>query len=104
MGISTRIRIRATELDRGRITDQTGVGSLFTSDADNRNLNNGGAGTFNNHSIVGDRLSNRDITIETSTSVSVKPAGCHHLKSIDLTGCKSMLAIGVSALAEWFVI
>ena len=64
----TRIRIRGTELEHNRITDQTfaGVGNLFTSNADiddrNSNSNNGVSGTLRNHSTVRYRLRNRTIT------------------------------------------
>ena len=96
------IRIRGTKLERERITDQTfvGVGILFPSNADNQNLNNGNAGTYNNHSTVIDRLRSLGITTETNTVVSVRTWGCHHLTSIDLSGCDNISDIGVSALAE----
>ena len=99
---ATRIRILGTELERDRITDQTlaGVGSLFTTNAHNRNFDNDGAGTFNSHSAVGDRLRNRDITIETNTCTLVRRWGYHQLTSIDLSCCRHISDIGVSALAE----
>ena len=95
---ATTIRIKGTDLARDRITDQTfaGVGSFFTSNADIGDS----ACTLTNHSIVGDRLRNRDITIETSTVVSVRPWGICHLKSIDLSYCQNISDIGISALAE----
>ena len=102
---ATRIRIRGTKLERDRITDQTfaGVGSLFTSNAgiDDRNptLINGGAYTLKNHSTVRYRLRSREITVETNTCASVRRLGCHHLTSIDLSGCSGISDIGVSAIA-----
>ena len=102
----TRIRIRGTKLERDRITDQTfaGVGILFPSYAErydkNCNLNNGGAGTLRNRSTVIDRLRSLDITTETNAVVSVRPWGCLHLRSIDLSNCDGISDKGVLALAE----
>ena len=77
-----------------------GVGSFFTSNADIGDS----ACTLTNHSIVGNRLTYRDITNETNTVVSVRLWGIHHLKSIDLDGCQNISDIGLSFLAEGIII
>ena len=102
----TIIRTRGTELERNRITDETfaGVGNLFTSNSDidarNHNLITGGACTSRSHSTVIDGLRSCDIATETNTIVSVRPWGCHHLTSIDLSNCARVSDIGVTAIAE----
>ena len=98
---ATIIRIRGTELERNRFTDQTFVGicDSFTSDVytddRNDNMHNSVAVTLKSHSTLRNRFKNLDITTDTNTCTLVRRWVCPHLTSIDFSYCHRISDIGV---------
>ena len=103
---ATRIRIRETNLKRNGITDETfaGVGILSSQQGDTNAsdciLCTGCASPLRSCISESHKLQDRDIATDIDTYTSVRSRGSHNLTSIDLTHCKSISDIGVTAIAE----
>ena len=94
---ATEIRIKRTNLKSDRITDQTftGIGLLCVQDVDSA-----GADGIQIHRTIVHTFRNRDVEADTNKIVSVRPQSCRHLISINLSGCRGISDIGISAIAE----
>ena len=102
---ATRIHFRGPKLELDRITDETfaGVGILSTQDTHSNNSTNISSihGSDNVRSVTGgDRIRSPDIATDTNTGVSVSPRGSRYLTSIDLSRCRKISDVGLSAIAE----
>ena len=94
---ATAIRIRGINLESDRITDQSikGIGLICAQKVDT-----GGADAIHIQSAIRYSLCNREIKVDTNKVVFVRPRGCHQLTSINLSDCRSISDISMSAIAE----